>query len=289
MNLLDFDGGDSVKEQLEALEKSGRLPHAIMIDGATAEKRAKLCDLIAMWAVCSDSKDKPCGRCKGCINAKNHRHPDVTVVEDSTSVTSAVSVETIRSITSDSAVIPNEADAKVYIIYDADKRLSGIAQNAFLKTLEEPPKNVLFLLTCEDNSAMLQTVRSRSAQFSLENEDGYTEQQKAQAAQTALAVIANDEYPLLKNMYAYKDLGSIGVLLDMLALLFADGLSLSFGAKARFDGETASKLAKHLTREKFLALIDLTAKAKEKIKQNVNMNLLTTWLCAELRSVVWRK
>ena len=288
MNLSGFDGSASVKEQLSRLETGRRMPHAVMIDGATSEKRAALCDIIAMWAVCKGEGEKPCGVCRGCLNAKNHRHIDVKIVEGS-GKTGVVSVETIRNITADSAIIPNEADTKVYIIYDADKRLSGISQNAFLKTLEEPPANVLFLLTCEDNGAMLETVRSRAAMFSLDSETGYTPEQIEIAERIALGMIEDSEYELLKACFSLKNAQQADVTLEILALIMRDGLVMLCGGKTELSTKAAEKLAQRLTREKFLALGEVISLARVKVKQNVNMKLLTTWLCAELRRIAWRK
>ncbi len=288
MNLSSFNGSDAVKEQLCLLEKRNRLPHAVIIEGASHEKRAELCDLLAMWAVCTAETEKPCGVCRSCLNAKNHRHSDVKIVEGS-GKTDCISVDAIRDLTADCAVIPNEADVKVYIIYNADKKMSVISQNAFLKTLEEPPADALFLLTCEDGGAMLETVRSRAAVFSLESAREYNPQELELARRAALAVVAGSEYELLKILGGIKTAAQADIIFEIISDLFRDALAAACGGSAQTDAQTAEQLAKQITRGKLLALIDIISDSRMRLKQNVNINLLTTRLCAELRRTVWQK
>ncbi|MCL2518670.1 MAG: hypothetical protein FWF15_08915 [Oscillospiraceae bacterium] len=79
-----------------------------------------------------------------------------------------IGVETIRNIKESVYIVPNELNIKVYIIEDAHL-MTHAAQNAFLKLLEEPPKNVYFLLLCEYESLLLSTVKSRAIIYHMQN------------------------------------------------------------------------------------------------------------------------
>jgi len=92
-------------------------------------------------------------------------HPDVITVEEEKG---KISVEKMREIKSDAAILPNEADRKVYIIRDA-QNMTIQAQNAFLKVLEEPPKHVVFILTVDNRAKLLETILSRVAVFGINN------------------------------------------------------------------------------------------------------------------------
>ena len=288
MNFLDFKFDDQVNKQLSLLEQNNRIPHAILVDGADKQARSNFCDFLSMWAVCNSNGDKPCGVCRACLNARHHRHADVKFIEGS-GKTNSISVDSIRAITADCAVIPNEADTKVYIIDDADKRMSAISQNAFLKTLEEPPANVLFLLSCSDNNAMLETVRSRATQFTLMAKTNYNQDNVAIAEKLAFGIINSGEYNLLKIIFSIKNTSDLDAILDLVALLFRDALMLVNGANTELNSAVSVTVSKNITREKIIAIIDVVASARLKIKQNVNTNLLTTWLCAEFRRKIWQK
>ena len=158
--------GFSLPGELLSLLQSERLPHAVALQSAGRDMREGCARLLARWAVCTGGEERPCGGCPGCIKERAGTHPDVYTAQG-TGKTQAIPVDEIRKICSDAYIIPNEARAKVYVLPDADKMLAP-AQNAFLKVLEEPPQNILFLLTCENAQNLLQTIRSRVTVFVLD-------------------------------------------------------------------------------------------------------------------------
>lgn len=166
MNFNNFIGNRAVISQLQALLKQNKISHAIMLDGATGLGKKTLAKIIAQAAVCAHREDGvPCGVCSNCKKAEKGIHPDVIFPEKS-GVSQTYSIATIRDVRTDAYVAANEAFVKVYIFTDIDNM--GIpAQNALLKILEEPPKNVMFILTCESAFNMLATIRSRVQLFSL--------------------------------------------------------------------------------------------------------------------------
>lgn len=106
----------------------------------------------------------PCGRCAHCRKAEKGIHPDILTLSRRTDDKGAprreIYVEQIRDLAADAAILPNEADKKVYIILEADC-MNAAAQNALLKLLEEPPPFVAFILVAENPGSLLETVRSR--------------------------------------------------------------------------------------------------------------------------------
>ena len=148
-----------------------KLLHAYILSGsgeATAEKSREM----AAAVLCEGAGPKPCRSCRHCRKVLRGDfpgiHPDVTAVRrgvNSKGVLRAeIVVEQIRDLVRDASILPNEAAAKVYIFPEADT-LNRIAQNAFLKLLEEPPAFVTFLLCAENPESLLPTVRSRCGEI----------------------------------------------------------------------------------------------------------------------------
>ncbi len=143
---------------------SGRLPHAIIIEGEQGTGRHTLAKYIAAGAVCPN-ESVPCGECKSCHIAEVGSHPDIMVVSAEDGKKS-ISVDTVRKLRTEAYLKPNISERRVFIIDPADA-MSDISQNALLKVLEEPPKSAMFILIVSRISALLATVRSRCVTFTL--------------------------------------------------------------------------------------------------------------------------
>lgn len=145
--------------------KAGLLPSTIVLYGKDEASRHKTAILCAQALMCEGERDKiPCGACGACRKMALGRHPDVTVLSpvDGT----APKVDDVRRVRTDVFVSPFEADKKV-VIFEMAHMLNVQSQNALLKILEEPPKNVYFILSCPSSDMLLPTVSSRCAKFSL--------------------------------------------------------------------------------------------------------------------------
>jgi DNA polymerase-3 subunit delta' len=99
-----------------------------------------------------------CGRCSACTRIARGMHPDVFVVEPGE--TGSIKIEQVRDVVDRSSFRPFEGRRRVVIVADADG-LVPQAQNALLKTLEEPPPSSVFILLTSHPDALLPTVRSR--------------------------------------------------------------------------------------------------------------------------------
>ena len=141
--------------------------HAVILlgDGEDTKTRARE---EAASLLCEGGPPRPCHNCRHCRKVFRGDfpgiHPDVTTVERQLSTAGKlrreITVDQIRALVEDAAVLPNEAERKVYILPEADA-MNAAAQNAFLKLLEEPPAFVSFLLCAQRAEALLPTVRSR--------------------------------------------------------------------------------------------------------------------------------
>lgn len=109
--------------------------------------------LVACEILCKDN----CGTCPTCIKVLNHNHSDV--VEYPQNDKGILSADADKII-DDSFVLPMEADKKIYILHNFDES-NVVVQNKLLKTIEEPSKSVVFLITCSNESLVLPTIRSR--------------------------------------------------------------------------------------------------------------------------------
>lgn len=287
MYFSEINGNESLKKSLGELMEHNRMPHAVVISGGTSAQRDAVVSEIAMWAVCS-AQDKPCGVCKNCTNAKSRTHSDIYYARGS-GKTGIYNKDELSKIISDTSIKPNDADRKVYILSECDGKLPVISQNVFLKTLEEPPQDVLFLLTCEDSKGLLETIRSRCSVFTLESSAEPDEEALELAREIVLGIVSLSEMNLLKATYKLNDRQKSLETLDLAALLLRDGLSVYCGGQAETDEEVALTLCKKLTKAHYLKLIDITKDAKVKINQNVGLGLVGTWLCAEYRRTLWQR
>ncbi len=140
--------------------KNDRVGHAYIIDGPNPDMSlAFALDFAAAVLCMGDGEKLPCGECPSCVRFDAGSHPDIMVVDRGERA--SVGVDFARMMRDDSAVIPSESERKIYIINEAE-RMTPAAENALLRTLEEPPAYVLFLLTTSDSSSLLPTVRSRA-------------------------------------------------------------------------------------------------------------------------------
>ena len=254
---------------------SGRIPHTIIIEGGDSEERVNAAVLLATGALCKEH-DRPCLSCPACQKALKDAHPDFFIPKPTKGLKSGIlSLKDLRdNYLAQMSVRPNEADIKVFLFRDADKLLREDAQNALLKTIEEPPQNLLFIFTTESAKSMLLTVRSRARVVTLR----HTFSTDSDSEQAASSVIDG-----MISLYEYDMTAALGVFVEKLrqALSFYSGLSTT-------DPEV-KKLTRKLDRARIIALIEVTDQAVRKLKTNINLQLLQTWLSSQYRRITWQK
>lgn len=149
---------DTAAALLEAV-RSGRNPHAWIFSGNEGLGRHSVAGLVASAVACGENT-APCGVCQSCVMAKAETHPDIKkVIPQEKKKT--IGVDDIRNLNEDVYIKPFFSEHKIYII-EGDL-LTVEAQNAFLKTLEEPPAYAVFIIIVSDAEKLLPTVRSRCA------------------------------------------------------------------------------------------------------------------------------
>lgn len=154
-----FVGNAAAKTLLSAQIDNGSFPHAILIEGAVGSGRRTLARLIAAAALCTGGGHRPCGLCPACHKAFGGNHPDITELGGEGEARS-FHIDVVRTLQEEAYILPNESSRRVFLLANV-QNMTEQAQNALLKILEEPPAHVLFILTCEQRSALLETVLSR--------------------------------------------------------------------------------------------------------------------------------
>ena len=165
MSFEKFVGQDSTKRSLiRAI--NGKTPHALVITGEDGMGKTSFAMEFARGLVCEHpTENGACDECNACKYALGGSHPDIIYV-DIDDEKGLIKVDTIRErVIGEVAISPQLARYKVFLI-EADG-LNEAGQNALLKSLEEPPANVGFVLTCVDATRLLPTVMSRLVEFKL--------------------------------------------------------------------------------------------------------------------------
>ena len=195
----------------------------------------------------------------------------------------------MRDIIENASIRPNEADIKIFVFESADTRLSPVVQNSFLKLLEEPPQNCLFLLLCKNSRGLLNTILSRCTVLTVKGEESYSEQATELARAVAEGTIAPSEWQLLSALTGFSDRKLADETLAVLTVIFRDCIAVARGISAKIDGQLAQKLNKRITTGMALQLVEATELARQKIPQNVNMDLLSAFLSGEYRRIIWQR
>ena len=172
-NFDSIIGQEHIKEHLRSSLSSGKISQAYLITGESMQGKEFIARIFANALVCENPVGgiDPCGKCKSCIQADTRNHPDIiTVTHDKPNT---VSIDDIREqIISESQIRPYQSKWKIFIMNEAEK-MTLQAQNALLKTLEEPPEYVVIMLLTTSRTAMLPTVLSRCVQLDMRPvEDG---------------------------------------------------------------------------------------------------------------------
>lgn len=153
-------GQNQILEYIEETVKNDTPSGAYIINGDKGSGKKLLAKTFAMALNCEGNGIKPCRSCKSCMSANSNTQPDIIWVTPK-SKDIKIGINDIREqVISNISVKPVSSKYKVYIIPSADT-LSAEAQNALLKTLEEPPKHVVIFLITNNYKLLLETIISR--------------------------------------------------------------------------------------------------------------------------------
>lgn len=154
---------DSVREQLKKIVSSGNIPHAFLFAGPKGTGKTSAARIIAKIVNCDPPSPRlrkgkePCNKCQQCISIMKGNNIDVIELD----AASNRGIDDVRALRDTIKLSPASAKKKVYIIDEAHM-LTLEASNALLKTLEEPPEHVVFILATTNAEKLIETVRSRT-------------------------------------------------------------------------------------------------------------------------------
>jgi DNA polymerase-3 subunit delta' len=155
----DIIGQDMIKEHLMNALKTGNISHAYIINGERYSGKEFIAKIFAMAIQCEKGDIDPCNECHACKQALSGNQPDI--IHLTHEKPNVITVDDIREqINSDIVIKPYACDRKIYIINEAEK-MNVQAQNALLKTLEEPPEYAVIIILTTNVDALLPTILSR--------------------------------------------------------------------------------------------------------------------------------
>ncbi len=163
----DVIGHKDIIEYVQNAVKSDKVSHAYILNGERGSGKKLLANLFARLLLCENSDEEPCNECKSCVQAENRNNPDIIIVQHSKP--NSITIDEIREqVNNDVMIKPYSYKYKVYIIPEADN-MTEQAQNALLKTIEEPPAYAVIILLTENADALLPTIQSRCVMLKLRN------------------------------------------------------------------------------------------------------------------------
>ena len=205
----DLVGQEHVVKALQNALGKGRLHHAYLLTGTRGVGKTTIARILAKSLNCETPHEgEPCGQCQSCRDIDAGRFVDLLEID----AASNTGIDNIREVLENAQYAPTAGKYKVYII-DEVHMLSKSAFNAMLKTLEEPPEHVKFILATTDPHKVPVTVLSRCLQFVLRN---MTAQQ---VSQHLAHVLTSEQIPYEAPALALLGRAAAGSMRDALSLL----------------------------------------------------------------------
>ena len=158
-------GHEEVIRHLQNAVEKEQVSHSYIFAGEKGSGKKLLAKLFAMTLQCEEHKKEPCMHCSSCRKVMSRNHPDIIYVEHVKPT--SIGIEEIREqLVSDVEIKPYTGPYKIYIVDEAEK-MTVQAQNALLKTIEEPPAYAVILLLTTNPDGFLPTILSRCVQLKL--------------------------------------------------------------------------------------------------------------------------
>lgn len=157
MDFNDIVGHEKVISNIQRSIDNGRISHSYLFEGPESIGKKKIAHVFAKTLLCHKKGISPCNSCASCIKVESGNHPDLMFVEPEKG---SIKKDQIEEVIKSTYTLPIEGDKKIYIIDDSHN-MTIQAQNAFLKTLEEPPAHLNFILISTNSKSLLPTIVSR--------------------------------------------------------------------------------------------------------------------------------
>ncbi|MBI3307359.1 MAG: hypothetical protein HYZ84_06125 [Candidatus Omnitrophica bacterium] len=246
-----------------------RLSSTYLLSGTASSQKEEIALAFAQAVNCEAGKIFESCDCVSCRKIASHAHPDIWWVGKDTEAKS-VKIEEIRETKSRAALRPYEGKWKVFIFPEAD-RLTPEAQNALLKTLEEPPEHSLFILLVENKNHLFETVQSRSFEIRLRpGEDGGSE--TAVRVEDIIASLGAGKWEDFLEKYQAVPRAELQNVLD--------GLLDHFERSIKRSADDYQKLAA------LVSAVGHVVEGKEALDENANQKLALTRLAMRLRKTI---
>lgn len=213
----DAVGQQHIVKTLKNAINRDQIAHAYLFTGPRGTGKTTFAKLLARGVNCVNKEDAPCNHCENCLKLNSDNHPDIIEID----AASNNGVNDVREIIEKVKYAPIQAKYKVYII-DEVHMLSQGAFNALLKTLEEPPKHVIFILATTEVHKVLPTIISRTQRYDFSRVSTHDlvkrinyvlSQEQIEANPDAVLRIAQladggfrDALTILEQVIAYSDL-----------------------------------------------------------------------------------
>ena len=311
MGFNNIIGHEEIIGHLKNAIESGKISHSYIFTGEPGSGKKLLAGTFAATLQCEAGGTEPCQKCDSCKKAMGKNHPDIIMVSHEKPGT--ITIDEIRDqVINDIDIRPYYSPYKIYIIADADL-MTPQAQNALLKTIEEPPEYAVILLLTNNIGGLLPTIQSRCVRLDLKVVDDYqaeidasfaqgsigrakeaaTSQEFAEMTQNALRILkyANtmEVYELSDAIKSLsEDKQNINDYLDIFQFWFRDVLmfkatqeidNLVFKQEINFIREQA----KQRSYENLENILDSIQKTKVRLKANVNFDLAFELLFLTIR------
>ena len=158
-------GHEEIIRHLKNAMKSGKVSHSYIFTGDAGSGKKLLATTFAITLQCEEGGTEPCQKCDSCKKAMGKNHPDIIMVNHEKP--GVISIDEIRvHVIQDVDIRPYYSPHKIYIIPDADQ-MTVQAQNALLKTIEEPPEYAVIMLLTSNVNGLLPTILSRCVRLDL--------------------------------------------------------------------------------------------------------------------------
>ena len=244
----DVLGHEQTIAHMKSAIEANKVSHAYLLAGEKGSGKKMLAGIFARTLQCEAHGSEPCGKCHSCIQAESGNQPDIIYVTHEKP--GSISVDDIRGqVNGDIQIKPYSSPYKIYIIDEAEK-LTQQAQNALLKTMEEPPAYAVILLLTTNVDAFLPTILSRCVQLKLKPLRDYmvknylTEQLHVQEADAeiysafargnlgkAISLASSEDFKHLHQeilgLLRHVKQADISELLDEIRKMKEDGLDIS--------------------------------------------------------------
>lgn len=273
---------NDIKEQIF---NKNKIKHAILLFG-DENTSFETANFLAKALLCMGIGQTPCNTCSACNKIQKNIHPDVKIIS-SDKAKNSFHVQKVREIKSDAYTAPNESRHKVFILKNA-QTMTVQAQNAILKLLEEPPKNVIFILTCKNKQELLPTVISRCVCFDV---GGFCnlEKEKIKTQANELLEAMNKSYIdfFAKTSILLNEKEKLTIL--GISNYVISSLDKALKCKSKIPDEFTEiqlKLAEKFSYSQLANLEEIFIDFNEKLQMNANKNIITTNLSIKVSNII---